>query len=383
MQKNILKDSAQYIKGVGPKKYILLKKLGIQSVSDILYYFPNRYEDRTNFTPIANLKPKNVETIKIKILTANLRYTKRRKSLFHIAAADTTGTIQAVWFNQSYLRDYLKKGKEVILHGRVDFYDRIQMTSPEYEIITEEDETIHTGRIVPIYSLTHKLNQKALRRIMKNALEFYLKHINDFIPHQIKNRLNLLERRSALENIHFPTSEYKLKIARRRFIFEEFFLFQLIVALKKVSVKTKFRGISYVVKKDLLRRFANTLGFELTSSQLGVIREIIEDMKPNRPMNRLIHGEVGSGKTIVACFAALIAIDNDYQVALMVPTEILAEQHFKTLNRLITPLKIKTGLLISSLPGPVRRDTISRIKQGKINLIIGTHALIQGWVLWL
>jgi ATP-dependent DNA helicase RecG len=376
----------RYLKGIGPKRAKLLDKSGISNVEDLLYYFPRRYEDRTNFTSIAELKEDEIQTIKAEILVRNERRSFRRRgfSIIEAAVSDKTGKIFCVWFNQAYLKEYFKAGETLILYGKVERWgNRLQMNSPEFEIISREaEESLNIGRIVPVYSLPEGTTQRNFRKFIKIALDEYLPYINDVLPYDIRSRNNLLNLAQALINIHFPDNFALQKQAYERLSFEEFFLFQLPLALRKLKKKEK-QGITHKIEGGLLESFISGLPFKLTAAQEKVIQEIKIDMANPQSMQRLLQGDVGSGKTVVATIACIIAIQGEFQAAFMVPTEILARQHYDKISSELGSLGawelkgIRVGLLTSSADKKEKEKLRREIKEGKVDLIIGTHALLE------
>jgi ATP-dependent DNA helicase RecG len=373
-----LNTSAQYIKGVGPKKFKLLKQLKVETIKDLLYYFPRRYEDRSKFIPISKVREGSFETIKGEVLAKGERKTWRGLKIFQVALGDETGRIFGVWFNQPYLSEYFKVGQKVIFYGKVErFGQDLQMNSPEYEIISQDTaDSLHIGRLVPIYPLTEDLAQRTFRQIVKNCLDQTIPYLTDRLPYEIRARHNLLNLAQALNNIHFPKDFPHLEKAHQRLVFEEFFFLQLALGLRKARMKIQ-KGIAHRTEGELINRFKKLLPFELTSSQKKVISEIETDMASPRPMNRLLQGDVGSGKTIVATYALSLTVQNGFQGALMVPTEVLAEQHYENLTSFFKPLKLKIAILISSLPKRLRDDVRQKIDKGEVDIVVGTHALIQ------
>jgi ATP-dependent DNA helicase RecG len=378
-QKNhVLDQSAQFVKGVGPKRIESLRNLNIQTVRDLLFYFPRRWEDRSNFKPISKVQIGLFETVRGNVLTFNLRRLKGNRTIYTLALGDRTGVIYAVWFNQPYMKNVFKVNDQVILYGKVDRYGKIQINSPEYEILKpDEDDTIHTGRIVPIYPLKADVGQRYLRKLLKHTIDTHSDDVEDFLPEQIREKNKMLGMQQALYNIHFPQNFILLEKAKNRMIFDEFFLLQLGLGLKKKTFKHSSQGISFNLQGRLIEKFKTSLPFELTDSQKKVISEIETDMRLSRPMNRLLQGDVGSGKTIVSIWALVICVQNGYQAALMAPTEILAMQHFYTLDKMLRPLKIKTRVLTSSLKKTEKQKTLKEIRDNKVDVIIGTHSLIQ------
>jgi ATP-dependent DNA helicase RecG len=384
MQK-ALDTPIRYLKGVGPKKAKLFNKLGINTIEDFIYYFPRRYEDRSNFLPISKLQEAQEQTIKVNVLTSSQRQSWKRRgfNIFEAVVGDATGKIYCVWFNQPYLKDYFKPGRVVILYGRIQRYKgRLQMNSPEFEFVYEgNDESLDVGRIIPVYTLPEGVTQRNFRRLIKSVLDENLSKINDFLPFDIRSRNNLLNLARSLINIHFPESLELQKQSYARLSFDEFFLFQIPLALRKLKKQEK-RGIAHKVEGSIIEGFIANLPFKLTRAQEKVINEIKQDLARPQPMQRLLQGDVGSGKTVVATVASLIAIQGGYQVAFMVPTEILAKQHYDKIRSQVSAVsrqveEINVGLLTSSSTEKGKGKIYQEIKESKINLVIGTHALLE------
>ncbi|MDP3143752.1 MAG: ATP-dependent DNA helicase RecG [Candidatus Omnitrophota bacterium] len=373
------KTPIQYLKGVGPKKKKLFSKVGIVTVEDLLYYFPKRYEDRSNFIPISKLKLKELQTIKGTVLLANLRKSFRRHLfIFQAVITDKTAKIDCLWFNQPYLKDYLKPGAEVILYGMAQEHNgRLQLVNPEYEVIEKEKDNLSIGRIVPIYPLTEGFTQRFFRLVVKECLDEFISSLVDCLAFDLRGRRKLLNLAQSLLNIHFPVSLELQKEAYRRLSFEEFFLSQVPILLRKLKIK-QAQGISHAVDEGFMEEAIAGLPFKLTGSQEQVLEDIKKDMAASKPMHRLLQGDVGSGKTIVAFLAGLIAIRAGSQAAFMVPTEILCQQHFDNAKKFISKITdFKVALLTSSLKKEEKQRLYKKVKEGKIDLVIGTHALIQ------
>jgi len=376
----------RYLKGIGPRRSKAFQKVGIDTIEELLYYFPRRYEDRTKFLSISQLKEGEYQTIKARVLATGEKQSWRRRGfkILEVALGDDTGKIFCVWFNQAYLKDYFKVGTTLILYGRVERYGgRLQMNSPEFEIISgEEAESLSIGRIVPVYSLPEGITQRNFRKIIKSILDEYISKLSDFMPYDIRNRNNLLNLAQSLINIHFPENLQMQKEAYQRLSFEEFFLFQLPLALRKSKKKEK-PGIAHKVDGKLVDNFIAGLPFKLTLAQEKVIAEIKSDMAKPQTMQRLLQGDVGSGKTVVATIASLMAIQGGYQAAFMVPTEILAKQHFERIKCQGVKVsrcqgkKINIGLLTSSAAKSEKDKIYQEISEGKVDLVIGTHALLE------
>lgn len=376
----------RYLKGIGPKRAKLFNQLGINSIEDLLYYFPRRYEDRTIVTDIAKLKIGEYQTVKAKILGFGERRSFRRGNfqLCEVVVEDATGRLPCVWFNQPYVRQYLTSGKVVVLYGKLDIYSGgLQMQNPEYEIIDGNDNhNLNYGRIVPLYPLTEKLSQRMFRRIVKNCLDEYFPLLTDCLPYDIRKRHSLLNIAGSILNMHFPQNASTQESAYKRILFEECFLLQLLFGLKRLR-ENKLRGISHTLNEDFLAEFERGLPFELTSSQKKVMAEIKKDMASAHPMHRLLQGDVGSGKTIVALYGCLSAVSSGYQAALMAPTELLAQQHYQSIAGYVSALRhngrrVKVGLLTSSVNEKEKKKIYQEVKNGNIDILIGTHALIQG-----
>lgn len=376
--------AVQYLKGVGPKRAKSLAARGITTVDELLYYFPRRYEDRTNFAKISDLKEGQIYTLKAQVLAQGQRnsWHRRKFSITEVALGDDSGKISCVWFNQPYLKEYLKVGVSIILYGKVEQYQgKLQMSNPEFEFIDNQDyDSLNVGRIVPVYTLAQGFSQRSLRSLIKNALDEFLPKINDVLTFDLRTRNNLLNLAQSLLNIHFPQSLDLQRQAHMRLSFEEFFIFQLPLVLRKLHRKEK-GGISHIVEGKLINDFILNLPFKLTDAQEKVLAEIKADMLSLRPMQRLLQGDVGSGKTVVATLACLIAIQNNYQAAFMAPTEILARQHYEKITEQVSKcqsikvprIKLLTGNATEKEKAKICRE----IKEGKIDLIIGTHALLQ------
>lgn len=377
-----LNKSAQFVKGVGPKKIKVLNRLGIETIDDLFYHFPYRYEDRNRLKKISDLEIGKIQSVEAEVLVCGLKRIKSGKTIFEMAVGDDTGKLFIIWFNQPYLKDYFKIGDKLILYGKVEKKKRLQLVNPEYEIIScdEKDDYIHTRRIVPIYPLTKGINQRSLRKIIYKALEKFVHLKKDFLPHLLKNKYNLLHITLAMKNIHFPESFLLLEKSRRRLIFEEFFKLQLIMAFRRLKNKTEAGGISHKLKEEEIEEFRRLLLFKLTSSQEEVIKDIEFDMASPISMQRLLQGDVASGKTVVAAYALWLTVKNGYQGALMVPTEILAKQHYLNLKKLFKGSKLNLLLLVSDMSKKEKENAKAKIKKHKANIIIGTHTLIQSGV---
>jgi len=384
--KKPLEKPVRYLKGIGPKRARLFNSLGIESIEDLLYYFPYRYEDRTNFLLIKDLSEGSLSTLKAKVFSVRERVSLRRRNFKIIEAVvgDNSGKILCVWFNQPYLKNYFKPGEEVILYGKAQHYaGKMQINSPEFELIDSRDsDSLNIGRIVPVYSLPKGMTQRVFRSTVREALDGSLPKLKDFLPFDIRSRSAQINLAKALANIHFPDTLEGQKQAYERLSFDEFFIFQLPLALRKANKSGK-PGIAHKTDGKLTDGFICSLPFEFTASQKRVIAEIKTDMSRPVPMQRLLQGDVGSGKTVVATLAAMIAAQGGYQTAFMVPTEILANQHYEKISSQLTAYsskvkQVRIGLLTSSLSKEEKDKIYQEIESGKTDLIIGTHALLEG-----
>ena len=384
----VLTTPLQYLKGVGPRRAADLENAGLHTVEDLLYRFPTRYEDRSRLQPISTLKPGQTVSIAGRVLVCGLRSTRRPGfKIFEAAVDDGSGSLRAVWLNQPFLQTIFARGQHVVLYGPVEMRGSVslQLTNPQYEIIDDEDgETIHTGRIVPVYERTGTITPKMQRRLVYEALQRLPPELPDPLPEALRVRLGMPSRHAALLAAHFPPAEAPIGAlnqfatpAQQRLIFEEAFLFQMGVLARRqtAAVETK-PGVVRV--DDRIRAAARAvLPFKLTNGQKQALKEIVDDLQQPQPMNRLLQGDVGAGKTIVALLAALVAMENGLQAAFMAPTEILAEQHFMNIARLLQASRFRVALLTGSTGGAARRTQLAEIASGAIHLIVGTHALVQ------
>ena len=329
-----LDDPVQYVKGVGPRRAELLKVLGIETVDDLLKHYPRAYSDRTHRADIVDLTPGMLATVKAEVRSLQVNRWRR---VLTVRFADSTGSFRCVWFNQTYLAGDPKRGTEPVfnkgdwfyLTGKVsDFRGKVQMTNPEFEPCEAEESDDPGAGILPIYGLTEGLRQHHLRRIVRHAIEACSDELVEVIPETLLESRNLPGICRATLGVHFPLSFEHRDAARRRFIYEEFFLLELAMALRRASVERESTPFRIRVSEQIDQHIRARFPFELTRAQERVIGEIVADLERPHPMNRLLQGDVGSGKTVVALYAMLSAVACGFQVALMAPTEVLAEQHF-------------------------------------------------------
>jgi ATP-dependent DNA helicase RecG len=377
----------QYLKGVGPKMAARFAVKKIETLEDLLYFLPRTYEDRREIRKINRLEVGKTQTIIGTVINTEVKYYGKKRIL-EVTVSDNTANLTSKWFKGSisYLQGIFKKGTEVIFTGNVaPNYSGKTMVHPEYEILEEKEEEnfLNFKRIVPVYSETEGLHQKYFRKIINFALENYSRYVASPIPDNICEKRNLLNIHEALLSVHFPGNSESIEefvfarsSAHRRLIYDEFFFFQLGMAIKK-NGRILDAGIKFNIEGTLLNKFLALLPFDLTAAQKRVINEIRADMAKETAMNRLLQGDVGSGKTIVSMAAMITACENSYQAAIMAPTEILAKQHYETINSWAEEIGLKIVLLTGSMTNAARSEQLSQIQNGEANIIIGTHALIQ------
>jgi len=388
---DIFTQSMQFVKGVGPNRSQMLQRLGIETIGDALALLPRRYEDRTNLKPIRSLEVGRQETFEGMILVSGSSRTGRGRRLYEIIVGDATGTLRCLWFqfHETYMRQRYRIGQRVFVTGevRINPYSgqRKEVHHPDLEIIdADEGQPLHVGRIVPVYPGTEGLHQKTLRTVIKRIIDEFADQAPDFLPPALRERLQLLETPQALREVHFPSAATDLEVlnhwaseAHRRLVFEEFFLLELGLALRQRETSIEERAVAYRGTDRLAERLRARLPFKLTKAQERVLAEIGENLRRPHPMNRLLQGDVGSGKTIVALLVMLLAIESGFQAAIMAPTEILAEQHYRTMQGLVQTLGVRVVLLTSGIKGRKRRELLETIAMGNVDLIVGTHTLIQ------
>jgi ATP-dependent DNA helicase RecG len=376
-----LEMNVQFVKGVGERVGKSLGKLGIFTAGDLLTHYPQRHEDRTHFRRISQLQPGETAVIRGTVILADAVRTPRSGMLLtKVAVRDDSGIVTLVWFNQWYLKNRFHKliNKQIIAYGTAQIGNRgLEMANPEWEEYEEGADPISSNRLVPVYPLTEGLHQGTIRRVIFGALDKLLPSVREIIPSEILDRRDLMDAACAIRNIHFPESQQALDAARHRLVYEEFFVLQLVLALRKRSATATQPGTQFKIDDECTKAFFGSLPFALTNAQKRVIAEIERDMGRSTTMNRLVQGDVGSGKTVVAMSAAMVAINNGYQVAMMAPTEILAEQHYLVLSRMLGPLGIEIELLTGSLKAAGKRKVKEKIAAGQVRMVVGTHAIIQ------
>src|SRR5215470_11097822 len=387
-----LDSDVQYVKGVGPRRASLLTSRGIRTVEDLLLHIPKAYQDRANFVPLSSLNVGQDAAVHARVYRSRVIQTRTRGKILDVILTDNSSFVHAKWFHGAYLqtRDF-NAGRELVLYGRVDF-DRYESKfvffNPEFELIDESDETtsLDIGRYVPIYEEIAGMTSRQLRRIISSALSDLSREVTDPLPDEIRASHDFPDLRTCLNRIHFPELQDDLTQLNqrrspyhRRLIFEEFFLVELIYALRRVQSRAH-SGVRFETTDRIRQRVKTILPFHPTSAQKRVLKEIVDDLKAPYPMIRLMQGDVGSGKTIVAFEAIVIAVENGYQTALMAPTEILAEQHFINAKRILGPLNYRMGVLRRGIKKAEKQELLQKTANGEIDLLIGTHALIEGQI---
>ena len=386
-----LQRELRFLKGVGPRRAAEFERAGLRTADDLLHRFPIRFEDRSRLCRSTELRAGESAAVCGKVVSAGFRGTRRRGfSLFEMLVRDDAGMFRVVWLNQPFLQDVFSPGQQVALYGKVEWRDPggLRLTNPQYELIGgaegDDEGGIHTGRIVPVYERIGSITTKQLRRLVHEVLRRLPPALEDPLPEVLRRRHAMPNRREALWAAHFPEDETSLELLNRfrspgqtRLIFEELFLFQLGLGLRRRAI-AEIRKPQTIRVDDTIRRSAlAVLPHRLTAGQKTALREIVDDMRRPPPMNRLLQGDVGCGKTIVALLAALVVMENGLQVAFMAPTELLAEQHYLAIGRLLAASRFHVTSLTGSVGAKARRETVTAIESGAADLVVGTHALVQ------
>jgi ATP-dependent DNA helicase RecG len=377
-----LSSPINVLSGIGPTQSKRLSRLGLRTIRDMLYFFPRRYDDFSTLKTINQLEYGEEVTIMGRVWDVKTRRTRSGKTITNVILEDGSGTIEVTWFNQPYLGDKLKPLRQIVLSGRVDEYmGRLTFQSPQWEPL--DRELLHTARLVPVYPLTEGIPARWLRKLIKRTVEYWSHRVPDHLPGEVRQRVELLDLETALRQIHFPEDADRLKQAHYRLAFDELFLIQIGVLRQRQQWQAE-PGQALVIDDGVLQRFIHSLPFTMTAAQQKALDEIVRDLCQDRPMNRLLQGDVGSGKTVVAAAAMAATAASAAQAALMVPTEILAEQHYRTISRLLEakaeaqPQPQPTiRLLTGSTPAAEKQAVYQGLADRTIDLVIGTHALIQ------
>ena len=374
-----LDKEVQYVKNVGPNRVKLLNKLNIYTLRDLITYFPRNHEDRSIAKNIAECQDGETVLIKATALTKVTEIRTRRVSIYRLVVSDDSSSCVITWFNQKYLKDRFKVGETYTFFGKIENKGgTFEMKSPVYE---DDGIDKNTGRIVPLYPLTYKLSQNMLRKIIEAGIDEVYGQLEENLPEYIIEKYKLLEINEAYKNIHFPSSNSDFIRAKNRLVFEELLALQLALFRLKEGQKNDEDGIKFdsnIKMEDVIK----TLPFTLTNAQLRVLKEINEDMEKQTPMNRLLQGDVGSGKTVISIIAAYKAVKSGYQAAIMAPTAILADQHLKNFTKMLEPFGIRCELLVSSVTKKNKEKILEKLSNGEIDILIGTHALLEDNVIF-
>jgi len=369
--------SVQFLKGVGPRRAALLEKLGVRTLRDLVHYYPARYYDRRAMTPLGRLPAGEGVTVQGVVSSVrSYRTPRKRVPILEVGLTDGEGRAVLVWFNQSFREKEFRIGDTVIASGKAQ-PGRSQVAVEEYEILGEGQEPVHAAGLVPAYPATEGLGKRQVRTLVRAALEEALPLVPETLPAEVRARRRLPGVQEALRRIHVPASPEEAADARRRFAYEELFSIQVRLALRRRSVARETAGLALPVGEALDFRIRALFPFGLTGAQERVIAQVRRDLASGRPMNRLLQGDVGSGKTIVAAYALLAAVGHRAQAALMAPTEVLAEQHARTFERLLCRSRVRIGFLGGGLRAAERAELLEAVASGKVGLVIGTHALIE------
>lgn len=364
------------LKGAGEKTVHKLKELNISDIKDLIYFFPRSYEDRTNIKSIKDIKDGEFAVLQGEVLQNSFMRIRNGKNIFKIVISDDTGLFEAVWFQMPYLQKSLVRGENVILTGRVKYDMGLKMINPEYKIVSEEESA--ESKILPVYNLVSGISQNVIRKIIKAAVDEYMDYFFEIIPQNIMDKYSIMGRKEALLQIHEPDDMKAAEEAKRRFIIEELFTLEVGILAKRFEIDNQnHKKYSIEDKKEMAKDYLRNLGFEMTKAQKKVITEIYKDISAGKIVNRLIQGDVGSGKTAVAVIMLIYMAENGYQGAFMAPTEILAEQHFLSMAERLQEIGLRVEILTSGIKGKKKAEIIEKIKKGEADIVIGTHALIE------
>lgn len=372
-----LEDSIFDLKGVGEKIGLKLEKLGIRTIKDMIEHYPKEYEDRRKITPIEACQMDESNNILAKVCSQPQVARKGSKILVSFRVKDASGQLMITFFGQPYMKNNFKLGESYLFYGKVKHkYGYHEMESPEYQKVIDEAHLGTVAKITPIYPSTAKLSQKVIRGLIETCLKEVLPSVEDHLPPQIRKQYDLVEKKEALQGIHFPKDSDDFFKARKRLVFEELFMLQLSLYQLKADFAKKLLGVAHQVTPEL-GDFMKTLPFELTGAQKRVMREIVQDMKSPYAMNRLVQGDVGSGKTVIAAISLFMAVKDGYQGALMAPTEVLVVQHYEFIKEIMVPFGIEVGLLTGSTTAKQKRELLKALQDGSVQIVVGTHALIE------
>lgn len=381
MNGDIMDDLKSYnllfeeIKDFEEKDIKKLKKLGVKSYFDLLYNFPRAYEDRTNIKKISEVTNDEFVIIKATVIRAEMTTSMNRRKLFKAKVTDGTGYMELTWFGMPYAKNYVKEGNDMVFIGQVKRRFGFQMVNPEFKVL--KGESVFEGEILPIYSLVNGVQENDVRKLVKWSILHKIELVEENLPREILEKYKILGRKKAIRCIHFPKNNKEIEDAKRRFAIEELIILQFGILKSKFLLDENKRFYNLEDKKELVKKFIGSLKFELTTAQKKVITEVHKDLSNGKIVNRLIQGDVGSGKTIVAEILLLYMVENNYQGVLMAPTEILAVQHYLSMIDELGEQGVKVEILTGSIKGKKRKEILSRLREGDIDILIGTHALIE------
>ncbi|MDR7394899.1 MAG: ATP-dependent DNA helicase RecG [Armatimonadota bacterium] len=373
-----LQQPVQYVRGVGPRLAQAFARLGIRTVEDLLYHVPRRYEDRSHFATLYGAAHDSFATFRVKVVRLREPQLRSPKKLTEVYVTDGTAVAVAKFWGRRHLDKVLSPGTEIVLWGRVRRErGQIEVESPEFERASEEDGTLHTGRVVPVHPATEQLSPRLVRRAVHAALEAFAQRVPELLPEDVRTRYGLLPVREALWRVHFPDTVEEGDRARRTLAFAEFLELELALLLRRRAVAAATKPHRYREDGGLLEAFLDTLPFQLTGAQRRAIEQIRRELYSPHPMNRLLQGDVGSGKTVVAAAAVVVCAGGGHQAAVMAPTEILAEQHYLTFRRFLEPVGVRVVLLTGGMRRSEREAVLAEVARGEADLVVGTHALLQ------
>ena len=373
----MLETAVNFLKGVGPARAEALRRLGVITAGDLLFHIPHRYEDASTVSPISSLETGMQATVIGRVISKGVIPTRRGLRIFQAVLRDDSGMIEVGWPGQPFLDRTIQKGDTLLVSGSVKFFHGRQLQPREFINLGDDDEGTAHGRVLSVYPATEGLSFKVIRSIIESHLDTLLGLVDEYLPSDVLARAAVPSIRDALRMVHRPESLAEAMQGRARLAFEELFFIHILHQRAKSLAREARHGIHFENKRDLTSRLRQALPYELTGAQVQATREIFADMCSDRRMHRLLQGDVGSGKTIVALFAALLALENGYQAALMVPTELLAEQHARTFEAFLRPLSVEPQLVTGSMSAKDRKQAATRMESSEPVLVVGTHALVQ------
>jgi ATP-dependent DNA helicase RecG len=378
MSVDVLHQSVQYLKGVGPARFEQLRRLGIETVGDLLFHFPRAYDDLSDVRAIAALSEGKLQTVRGEVVEIDGKHLEDGRTVVSVVLSDDGKTcLEGVWFNQPYAARRFRYGQHVAFSGKPRWYrEHWQMGSPQVQVLDGPGSAGTLG-IVPVYPLTEELRLDQLRPLVRRAVEEFARHVQEILPEEVRRRRGLPGVRQALADVHFPATMEAAHTARRRFVYEEFLILQLALALRRRDLRDRQRAPILTVTPPIDARIRRLFPFRLTGDQDKVVAEIRHDLGNDRPMQRLLQADVGAGKTAVAVYALLAAVANKHQAALMAPTEVLARQHWHTLEAYLAKSRVRRLLLTGALASKARREALAGLAAGDIDLVVGTQALVQ------